>query len=153
MTNFGRSEVSTYLELLCTREGYSSEKVEELWEQIRDIVALSILSSEKDITGAVTGSCTQRSHAFEILGYDILVDEDLKPWLLEINHTPSLEPFTELENQVKRTMLTDLFQLVDITAERKLIVRAMVDRVWSIIQMYVYPFHLRRKLILIDIYE
>lgn len=26
---------------------------------------------------------------FEILGFDILVDEKLNPWLIEVNHTPS----------------------------------------------------------------
>ena len=26
---------------------------------------------------------------FEILGMDVMIDNKLKPWLLEVNHTPS----------------------------------------------------------------
>ena len=75
-----------------------------------------------------------RSHAFEILGYDILIDNNLKPWLLEINHTPSLEPLTELENVIKRKMISDLFELVDITAQRKFSIHSETERVWNILQ-------------------
>ena len=33
-----------------------------------------------------------RRHAsFEIFGYDFMVDEDLKPWLIEVNTNPCLE--------------------------------------------------------------
>ena len=34
----------------------------------------------------------QRRHAsFEIFGYDFMVDEDLRPWLIEVNTNPCLE--------------------------------------------------------------
>jgi tubulin monoglycylase TTLL3/8 len=32
-----------------------------------------------------------RSNSFEILGYDFMIDEDMNPWLLEINSSPAMD--------------------------------------------------------------
>ena len=33
----------------------------------------------------------RRHCSFEIFGYDFMIDEDLKPWLIEVNTNPCLE--------------------------------------------------------------
>ena len=33
----------------------------------------------------------RRQHSFEIFGYDFMIDEDMKPWLIEVNTNPCLE--------------------------------------------------------------
>lgn len=33
----------------------------------------------------------RRNCSFEIFGYDFMIDEDMKPWLIEVNTNPCLE--------------------------------------------------------------
>ena len=32
----------------------------------------------------------QKKHSFEIMGYDFMIDEELRPWLIEVIPTPAL---------------------------------------------------------------
>ncbi len=46
-------------------------------------------------------------------GYDILVDSNMKPWLLEVNASPSLSADTEADHELKYGMLDDVLTVVD----------------------------------------
>lgn len=88
---------------------------DEIWKNIKELIAKTFLCVEKKLTALITKQVRYRGSAFELLGFDILIDENYKPWLLEINHTPSLSPHTELENKIKQEMIGDLLRLVDLT--------------------------------------
>jgi tubulin polyglutamylase TTLL5 len=60
------------------------------WSRIFDVIIKSILSGENSIYQAVKKNCIHKTNCFELFGYDILIDSDLKPWLVEINLSPSL---------------------------------------------------------------
>jgi tubulin polyglutamylase TTLL1 len=45
-------------------------------------------------------------------GFDILIDSNYKPWLLEINASPSLTTTTKEDKILKKGLLNDLFNIV-----------------------------------------
>jgi hypothetical protein len=55
-----------------------------------------------------------RTNCYEVLGFDILIDSDLKPWLIEVNITPSLACDSPLDTAIKSTVAVDTFNLVGI---------------------------------------
>jgi len=52
----------------------------------------------------------------ELFGFDILIDDTLKPWLLEVNLTPSLGCDSPLDVRLKSALIADLLTLVGIAA-------------------------------------
>jgi tubulin polyglutamylase TTLL1 len=51
-------------------------------------------------------------HCFECYGYDIIVDDTLKPWLVEVNASPSLTTTTTDDRNMKSRLLRDVLELV-----------------------------------------
>ncbi|KAG8037327.1 hypothetical protein G9C98_005537 [Cotesia typhae] len=47
-----------------------------LWQRIACLITLTILSQ--------TAGIPETSNCFEFFGFDVLIDADLKPWLLEV---------------------------------------------------------------------
>lgn len=52
------SDIQSYLKIL--ENEYSKEEIDNLWINMKDLVALSILSGERQISQAVTSNCKQR---------------------------------------------------------------------------------------------
>ena len=60
----------------------------------------------------------ENSLCFEILGFDIMVDDNLEPYLIEVNHAPSFSTDTPLDKQVKHDLLTDTFKLLNLSVQK-----------------------------------
>ena len=63
-------------------------------------------------TARDVGACRT---CFEVLGFDILLDQDLKPWVIEVNHSPSWATETELDLDLKRRVIEDTFRVISHT--------------------------------------
>ena len=55
-----------------------------------------------------------RQNCFEVFGFDILLDSDLKPWVLEVNLSPSLSADSPLDLTIKQNLLVDTWNLCGI---------------------------------------
>lgn len=61
---------------------------------------------------AVQGVMINDRHCFECYGYDVLIDSDLKPWLVEVNASPSLTTTTESDRILKMSLIRDIYSIV-----------------------------------------
>lgn len=55
-----------------------------------------------------------KSRCFEILGFDILLDDKAKPWLLEVNCMPSLAGYSEFDEDLKSRVISGTLKILDL---------------------------------------
>ncbi|XP_033903114.3 tubulin polyglutamylase ttll6-like, partial [Acipenser ruthenus] len=97
----------------------SGYDVEKLWGELEDVVIKTLISAHPTLKHNYhTGFPNQLgpSACFEILGFDILLDFKLKPWLLEVNHSPSFTTDSQLDQDVKEALLIDTLTLLNLGA-------------------------------------
>ena len=83
-------------------------------ERIKDVVIKTLISVEPHIANACSRSSPSPSSCFEIYGFDVLLDSKLKPWLLEVNISPSLSSSSPLDKKIKTCLICDSLNLVGI---------------------------------------
>ena len=54
---------------------------------------------------------------FEILGFDVIIDQNLKPYILEVNHAPSLNSDTQYDIKNKTDLLKSVFDLIGVSLD------------------------------------
>ena len=94
---------------LTTKHG--AEATSELFNGIQNLIIRALL--------AVQPAMINDKHCFELYGYDIMIDADLKPWLLEVNASPSLTASDRADWVLKCGMLEDMLDIVDVEARRE----------------------------------
>lgn len=80
----------------------------QLWSKIQDIIIKAIMLNADETIGKVRELTDKRNNLFELYGFDIILDDNLSPWLLEININPSLDCETDLDIKVKTNVITDI---------------------------------------------
>lgn len=84
---------------------YGLTSTQECFMSIQNLIVQSLQSVQKVILND--------KHCFELYGFDILLDKNLKPWLLEINSSPSMTANTKEDFDLKCSILDDTFTLLD----------------------------------------
>lgn len=89
---------------------HGQDAVDELFYDIQCVITRSLLAVQKTIV--------QDRHCFEMYGYDVLIDDNLKPWLLEVNASPSLSADTASDANLKRRLLSEMLDVIDLEGRR-----------------------------------
>ncbi len=79
------------------------------------MIVKTLISVEPYVVGSLN-KCPpgNRNSCFELYGFDVIIDENLKPWLLEVNVFPSLSSSSPFDKIVKSQLMCDVFTLVGI---------------------------------------
>ncbi|KAM8721304.1 hypothetical protein ACLKA7_007211 [Drosophila subpalustris] len=77
---------------------------EQLYRRIKETIRHSL--------DAVAPVMANDRHCFEVYGYDIIIDNNLKPWLIEINTSPSIHSTTKNDCTLKTRLIDNVLDVV-----------------------------------------
>jgi hypothetical protein len=96
--DFGGSKIALKgpygLWVLLVKRGFD---VKAVWRNISQLIVKSLVT--------VDDKMRYLPCSFEVIGYDVLIDSDLRCWLLEVNSSPSLARENVLDVRVKNILL------------------------------------------------
>lgn len=108
-----RSLKSTYDFL--QQEGYDTDKLKS---KIDSMIIKTLCAIQPNLSHHYC-SCQaddySRSMCFEILGFDVILDRKLNPYILEVNHTPSFSTDSPLDRKIKKQVISDTLNLVGVS--------------------------------------
>lgn len=90
--------------------------------EIKNIIIKTVMSGQPHLSTSYKqyhNDDFENSLCFEILGLDIMIDRDLKPYLLEVNHAPSFGCDSPLDEKIKGQVIYDTLNLLGLTQKRK----------------------------------
>ena len=93
---------------LISRHGL--ERTNRCFHEIQNVIIRSLLGVQKVMI--------HDKACFELYGYDIMLDSDLTPWLIEVNASPSISADTKEDHALKVGVMADLLTIIDV--EKKL---------------------------------
>lgn len=81
-------------------------KIEETcFKEIENLIKLSC--------DAVKSSMIRDERCFELYGYDVMIDDAFKPWLIEVNASPSMTADSTSDKELKTRVFEDVLNALD----------------------------------------
>ena len=95
--------------------GGDSDKV---WDEICSLIVKTVLPVASHLNSVYcrTFSDDPNQRCFEVLGFDVLLDRELNPWLLEVNHRPSLSCQSDFDYHIKKNLIEDVLRLLSVSS-------------------------------------
>ncbi|GFG28152.1 hypothetical protein Cfor_08246 [Coptotermes formosanus] len=98
----------------------------DLWSNVDDVILKTVVAAHpilKHNYHACFPAHDFTYACFELLGFDILLDYTLKPYVLEVNHSPSFHTDTQIDCDIKESLLKDTFLILNLTqADKKKVI-------------------------------
>lgn len=108
--------------LLTLKAKHGDEAIDKMLQQINDIIIKTMCISQPHVHHLYR-SCQpddlMNQTCFQILGFDIILDQDLRPYLLEVNQMPSFATDSPLDLRIKKGLITDTLALLNLSVKRR----------------------------------
>ena len=85
-----------------------------LRRRIDVLLAKTLIAAQNHVSLKYNSIFRRRGACFELFGFDVMLDEQLRPWLIEVNVSPDLASTSPLDRQLKGGLATDVLHLVGI---------------------------------------
>ena len=121
---YGGSKISLEMLKYKLRKQYGIDFDSVIWPQVKDIITKVFICCQNDIPYCPS--------TFEMFGFDVIIDSDMKCWLLEINSSPSLERSNVLDDEIKLPLVRDIMKIVEPVEVDKLALINVLERVMKI---------------------
>ena len=112
--DIGHKRDFAFLNKWLANEGHDPQ---QMWRRIDKVIAKTLLSAQPILSHVYT-SCFPHNNdgytCFEILGFDLLIDQQLKPWLLEVNHSASFTCDTPLDERIKTQLIRETIEILNL---------------------------------------
>ncbi|KAK2949732.1 putative tubulin-tyrosine ligase family protein [Blattamonas nauphoetae] len=108
--------------------------IEAMWEAINGVIVKTMIAISPSLLSSYSTHCSQpvmspklsqqkqsvefaplpHSQCFHIIGFDIMLDYRLRPWIIEINHSPSFVTDSPLDKKIKFQVVSGAIRLMSI---------------------------------------
>ncbi|KAL0270710.1 UNVERIFIED_CONTAM: hypothetical protein PYX00_008018 [Menopon gallinae] len=91
--------------------------LEDIWASTDDVIIKTIIAAHPMLKHSYHTCFPTHDYTyacFELLGFDILLDQHLKPYVLEVNHSPSFHCDSQIDKDIKEGLLRDTFEILNL---------------------------------------
>jgi hypothetical protein len=88
---------------------------DQIMTDIKDVSVKTIIAAEPSVAHRMQALRLHSKQCFELYGLDMLIQNNSKVWLLEVNNYCSLASSSPLDKSIKMGMMADLFHLAGFT--------------------------------------
>ncbi|CAI2378871.1 unnamed protein product [Moneuplotes crassus] len=80
--------------------------------RMKDLIIKMIIAVEPPIVEGINDSGIKPNQCYELYGFDIIIDSNLKPWILEVNISPSFSSSSPFDKTLKTMLVCDILSIV-----------------------------------------
>lgn len=81
---------------------------------MKDLIIKTLISVEFPLNKGLQSGVKHKGVWYELYGFDIIIDADLKPWILEVNISPSFSSSSPFDKTLKTKLIWDTLTIIGV---------------------------------------